>query len=95
MSDHVTDLLLESRRGVTYAIEREEKVEELTALRECLAELPRHSRELLQLRYFNGLSPGAIGSHLGRTSNQTRQALMRLRRALLKCMEHRLGAELA
>ena len=64
-------------------------------LRECLAGLPKHGRELLQLRHFEDLSPGSIASRLGRTSNQVRQVLLRLQAALLGCIERRLGAETA
>jgi RNA polymerase sigma-70 factor (ECF subfamily) len=92
LSEHVTDLLL----GTELDSERhQERLEELAALRECLARLPRHSRELLHQRYFEDLSPGAISSRLGRTSNQVRQALLRLRRVLLGCIERRIGSELA
>lgn len=94
LSDHVTDLLLESYRVVTSAEERHEREEEVAALRMCLAELPKPSRELLQRRYFDDLSPGAIGNLTGRPSHQIRQALLRLRRALLECVERRLGTRL-
>jgi RNA polymerase sigma-70 factor (ECF subfamily) len=94
LSDHVTDLLLESRRAELLPGERQEREEEVAALRKCLAELPEPGRDLLQRRYFDDLSPGAIGSQMGRPSNQIRQALLRLRRALLECIERRLGTEL-
>jgi len=80
LSDCVTDLLLEINHD-----------EELAALRECMAALPKHGRELLQQRYFEDLSPGIIGSRMGRPSNQVRQTLLRLRRALLECIERRTG----
>jgi RNA polymerase sigma-70 factor (ECF subfamily) len=94
LSDRVTDLLLESHQVSMCPGERQEREEELAALRKCLAELPKHNRELLQRRYFDDLSPGAIGSHMGRPSNQIRQALLRLRRTLLECIERRLGTGL-
>lgn len=95
LSDRVTDLLLELGDDSTCPRERQEHMEEVTALRECLAELPKHGRELLQQRYFNDLSPGAIAGLMGRSSNQVRQTLLRLRRALLGCIERRMGTELA
>jgi RNA polymerase sigma-70 factor len=91
LSEHVSDLLLDPADDSASPAEGQEREEELAALRECLDGLPNSSRDLLRRRYFEGLSPGAIGSHTGRPSNQVRQALLRLRRALLGCIERRLG----
>jgi RNA polymerase sigma-70 factor, ECF subfamily len=91
LSDCVTDLLLEINHEPMSPRERQEHDEELAALRECMAALPKHGRELLQQRYFEDLSPGIIGSRMGRPSNQVRQTLLRLRRALLECIERRTG----
>jgi RNA polymerase sigma-70 factor (ECF subfamily) len=93
VSDRITDLLLELPSEPVVRLDPVERKEEIAALRECLAELPKHSRELLNLRYFEDLSPGSIASRLGQTSNQVRQVLLRLRRALLECIERRLGVE--
>ena len=95
VSDRITDLLLELPFEPGERGDRLEREEEMAALRGCLAELPKHSRELLHLRYFEDLSPGSIASRLGQTSNQVRQVLLRLRRALLGCIERRLGVETA
>lgn len=87
LSDHVTDVLLEiedDRWFCTSVVSSEE--DELTALRNCLSQMPKHARELLQQRYFEELSPGEIGGRLGKSSNQIRQTLLRLRRALVSCM---------
>ena len=91
LSDHVTDLLLgaaDPAEGTSNAGHDTER--ELAALRECMSEMPRASRELLHRRYFEELSPGTIGGLLGKSSNQVRQSLLRLRRALLLCMKSRL-----
>ena len=64
-------------------------------MRKCLAVLPNRGRKLLHQRYFDDLSPGTIASHLGLSSNQIRQSLLRLRRELLECIERRLGIETA
>jgi RNA polymerase sigma-70 factor (ECF subfamily) len=90
LSDHVTDLLLElDEAKVSCALVQHETEEELALLRDCLSKLPQKSRELLHQRYFEELSPSAIGGRLGQSSNQIRQALLRLRRALLVCMDRR------
>jgi RNA polymerase sigma-70 factor, ECF subfamily len=87
LSDHVTDVLLEIEDGrwfCTSVVSSEEDA--LTALRNCLSQMPKHARELLQQRYFEELSPGEIGGRLGKPSNQVRQTLLRLRRVLVSCM---------
>lgn len=93
VSDSITSLLLELPFEPPDRGDRLEREEEIAALRECVAGLPKHSRELLHLRYFEDLSPGSIASRLGQTSNQVRQVLLRLRRALLGCIERRMGAD--
>ncbi|SIO59192.1 RNA polymerase sigma-70 factor, ECF subfamily [Singulisphaera sp. GP187] len=95
LSDHATDILLELHGESLNPGELQEREEEIVRLRECVSGLPKRSRELLQQRYFEDLSPGAIGSRLGLPSNQIRQTLLRLRRVLLACMERRTGTPLA
>lgn len=95
LSDHATDILLELHGESLNPGELQEREEEITRLRECVSRLPKRSRELLQQRYFEDLSPGVIGSRLGLPSNQIRQTLLRLRRVLLTCMERRPGTPLA
>lgn len=92
LSDHATDLLLEMHAESTNPGALHEREEEIALLRECVSSLPKRSRELLQQRYFEDLSPGTIGSRMGLPSNQIRQTLLRLRRALLSCMERRTGS---
>jgi RNA polymerase sigma-70 factor (ECF subfamily) len=93
LSEHVTDLLLEMGDAEITSIGRQVRKEELAALRDCLAELPARGREILSLRYLEGISPGAIASQLGQPSNRVRQTLLRLRRVLAACIERRLGME--
>ena len=63
----------------------------LAALGECVKRLPDHHREVVQLRYFEGLTPGAIAGRLERSSNQVRQMLFRVRQALLECVQSRVA----
>ena len=95
LSDEVTDLLLHLRLEPAHWTDRLKREDELSALRKCLAALPDRARKLLHQRYFDDLSPGTIASHLGLSSNQIRQSLLRLRRELLECMGHRQGIETA
>lgn len=62
------------------------------ALRACLAELPERGRRLIQQRYFENLAPAVIASQEGRTANDVRQALFRLRAALHACITRRVEA---
>jgi len=87
LADHVTDLLLEiDDTELSCALGEYKDEDELAALRNCMSKLPKPSRDLLHQRYFEELSPGEIGGRLGKSSNQIRQSLLRLRRSLLLCM---------
>jgi RNA polymerase sigma-70 factor len=92
LSDYATDLLLEIDEAESACrLGRLEHEEDLSALRRCLSKMPGAGRDLLQQRYFEELSPGVIAGRLGQSSNQIRQTLLRLRRALLACMTRRQG----
>lgn len=91
LAGEVTDLLLQMAEEGDKAAAAMDKADEFAALRNCLEQLPPHGREIIRLRYFEGLSPGAIAGHLGRPSDAVRQLLQRLRRKLLTCVEGRLG----
>jgi len=94
LAGEVTDLLLQMASEGDKAGARMEKADTFAILQGCLEQLPPHGREIIRLRYFENLSPGAIASHLGRPSDAVRQLLLRLRRKLLDCVESRLGLEL-
>jgi RNA polymerase sigma-70 factor, ECF subfamily len=92
LSDHMTDLLLTIDEAESACqLARLEHEDDLSALRKCLSKMPIKARELLHQRYFEDLSPGVIAGRLGQPSNQIRQTLLRLRRALLECMTRRQG----
>lgn len=61
------------------------------ALRSCLGELPQKSGKLLQLRYFEGLTCGAISERLDVGLNAIYKRLSRLHQALKECVETRLA----
>jgi RNA polymerase sigma-70 factor (ECF subfamily) len=69
--------------------------ERCEALKRCLAELPNRARDLVQQRYFERLGPSVIASQEGRTANDIRQALFRLRADLHECIRRRLVRPLA
>jgi RNA polymerase sigma-70 factor (ECF subfamily) len=67
------------------------------ALRACLQALPSSSRELLRLRYFEGLPCVQISDRLRTKLNAVYKRLSRLHQALKECIDSRLqdarGAE--
>jgi RNA polymerase sigma factor (sigma-70 family) len=60
------------------------KLEALTA---CLAKLPAHLRELVDLFYKEKMSLEKIGRQLRRSSGAVQVSLSRTRRTLLECVE--------
>lgn len=61
------------------------------ALEHCLARVPGKSREMLQLRYQEGMEPKDIGPRVGMAAGAVRVSLLRIRSALRGCIEQRLG----
>lgn len=62
----------------------------LDALRNCSAALPPHSRELLALKYEQGISGQEMADRLGRPINTIYVTLTRLHRSLEDCIRSRL-----
>jgi len=63
------------------------------ALKGCLERLPTRQRELLRLRYWQGLSIDEMARLRGRQVNAVYTALSRIRKALERCIEHSLRQE--
>lgn len=63
------------------------------ALDACLTKLPAPQRQLLELRYGPKSSIEEIAVSLERSAGSIRQALFRIREALLACIERRLTME--
>jgi RNA polymerase sigma-70 factor, ECF subfamily len=61
-------------------------------LRRCLAQVQGRSRQLLSLRYEEGLLPGAIAQRLKMTAGAVRTTLSRVRDVLQQCVERALTA---
>jgi RNA polymerase sigma factor (sigma-70 family) len=60
------------------------------ALHKCLRQLGSSARDLLQLKYADGLSAGAIATRLRRSTDAVYQHLSRVHRVLRTCVERRL-----
>ncbi len=86
LAEHVAELLTSEDVAVI-----DDGAARAEALKRCLADLPEHGRRLVQRRYFENLAPAVIASHDGRTANDIRQALFRLRSALHDCITRRLS----
>jgi RNA polymerase sigma-70 factor (ECF subfamily) len=65
----------------------------LAALPICLEKLPAADRDLIQRRYRENVKGIELARQLGRPVNSVYKSLGRIRRALLRCIERRLGAE--
>lgn len=84
LSDEVLDLFEADAAGADGS-------DRLDALHACLDELPDHARELLRMRYDDGLTAVAVAARLGRTAEAVYQSLSRLHRGLRACVEKRLA----
>lgn len=62
----------------------------LDALRECVEQLPRKSRQLVSMRYSQAMSGSDMAKTVQRTRDAVYQSLSRLHRGLRKCVDLRL-----
>ena len=70
-----------------HSMEAQEREEEYVEhLRNCLSQLPDESRQLIQQRYFNGMSVRELAKLHDRTETWTAVALFRIRDILRVCM---------
>lgn len=60
-------------------------------LQECLETLPDHVRDLVQLRYGDGLHLDEVASRLRKSVGAIQMTFVRIRRALRDCVERKLG----
>lgn len=65
------------------------------ALHGCLGQLDTPARDLLQMKYDDGLTAAAIGARLRRSADAVYQNLSRLHRALRACVERKLACAAA
>jgi RNA polymerase sigma-70 factor, ECF subfamily len=61
------------------------------SLRHCLQHISKSNLGLLQKRYEEGLSIAALAKEVGKSDSAVKVRLLRLRRALLKCIRRRLA----
>ncbi|MCG8450903.1 MAG: sigma-70 family RNA polymerase sigma factor [Pirellulales bacterium] len=65
----------------------------LEALQACLLKLPKHSREMVVMRYDSPGSVACIAQATGRSAAAVSQALYRIRHRLLRCVRSSLALE--
>lgn len=64
----------------------------LPAMRECVDQLPAHSRDLLHRRYAANDNATTLARRLGIKADTIRQQLLRIRVAVKECIEKRIEA---
>lgn len=69
--------------------------QQLAALDECIAKLPRERRELALAAYAPGASKKTLAARLRRSEAAFYQLLARIRMELWRCMQHTLAGEAA
>ena len=69
-----------------------EQTDRQEALAQCMKHLQGNQRKLLELRYTQSQEVAAIAQKVGKSSNTVSAALLRVRKALRKCIEARLAA---
>jgi RNA polymerase sigma-70 factor (ECF subfamily) len=68
--------------------------DQLEALWRCFGKLGEPARDLLRMKYFDGLTATAIAGQLQRTPNAVHQSLSRLHRSLRDCVERQMTASI-
>ena len=69
--------------------DREVDVTQLSALRDCVEQLPGKSRELARSRYFEGWDATILADKFEMKAATVRQTLLRIRRQLYQCVNQR------
>jgi RNA polymerase sigma-70 factor, ECF subfamily len=88
LSPEVLEILAEAAPEVDETFEPRR-----SALANCLGEVQGRSREILQLRYMEGLMPPRIAEKISWKVGAVNVALSRARRFLRDCTQRRLSAE--
>ena len=69
--------------------DREVGVTQLSALRDCVEQLPGRSRELVRSRYYEGWDATILADKFEMKAATVRQTLLRIRRQLYQCVNQR------
>ena len=63
----------------------------ITALNDCVAQLPEHSRALLHRRYETGQNSSLLAEVFQQSAEAIRQNLSRIRQVVKRCIEEKIG----
>lgn len=63
------------------------------ALRHCLAGVSSANQEMLRMRYEGGMTINSLAAKLQKTPAAVKVGLLRVRRALLRCIERQMASE--
>ena len=64
-------------------------VSQVSALRDCVEQLPNRSRELVHSRYYEGWNASILADKFEMKAATIRQTLLRIRRQLYQCINQR------
>ena len=80
-----------SQHLLKFSEQEEEQFEagHVSALRDCVEQLPNRSRELIHSRYFEGWNASILADKFGVKAATIRQTLLRIRRQLYQCINQR------
>ena len=98
LRDHKRDrCLLDSDMVELLADEAEDQANRFESLREmlrpCLGLLTSNNRDLIERRYFRGMSVISIAEAVKRSESAVKVALLRIRRQLAECVHKRMTME--
>jgi RNA polymerase sigma-70 factor, ECF subfamily len=88
LPDDVLDLMEQSQTNVEDVVA--EGSERSVALQKCMAKLPISAREMLRMRYHDGLSVKNIAERFQRSVEAVYQSFSRVHRTLRTCVEKEL-----
>lgn len=89
---HLDEVVLEALRDQSLAMSNLVPAQ-MSALNECLRQLPSKDRALLRLRYFCSTSVAKIANKIRRTPSAVYKALARVHELLLECIEQKMAQE--
>lgn len=88
LSPDVLDLFEKVDSDMVHANE----TDRMASLRRCIDTMPKHTRDLLALRYEKDLKPREIATQLGKSDQAIYKAIKRIHIALAQCIKERLRA---
>jgi len=71
---------------------RANESDRMASLRLCIESLPKHTREILALRYTEDLKPAEIAHKIGKSDQAVYKSIKRIHLLLMDCVRQRLQA---